>query len=367
VAVEPDPKPTIEALEEERRRLKELERNLAAERNRVQEAAAVEISRMQAALRDAADRAGKRERELETTQRKLERRGQGRRLAFFGAAATVESGREQALAEREHQVHERERAVEAAALELENEAARLRQLETSLAESRKGVEHAEALAAGEAELEARRAELDRQLEELVEVERRSAELLAGRAAELEAESAELRAREEAVEAERTSLVERAAAPPAGAAVPLVVPVDLRPEQERVEAKARTLEEAENRLAGSRAEVAAREVALERAEQTAAEERFALDARARELAELDDRATLLDAREAGLADSLATLERREQELAALRSELESEQDRVAGRARRLAEAERRAAVQHRSSVPAVTFSEGIRGLSRRRAG
>ena len=37
VAVEPDAKPTIEALEAERRRLKELERNLAAERNRVQE------------------------------------------------------------------------------------------------------------------------------------------------------------------------------------------------------------------------------------------------------------------------------------------------------------------------------------------
>src|SRR4029453_6698772 len=73
VASEPDAKPTIEALEAERQRLKELERNLAVERNRIQEAAAREIARMQAALRDAAERAGKRERELERAQRKVER------------------------------------------------------------------------------------------------------------------------------------------------------------------------------------------------------------------------------------------------------------------------------------------------------
>ena len=85
--MEPDAKPTIEALEAERRRLKELERNLAAERDRIQETASREIARMQAALRDAAERAGKRERELESTQRKLERRSDGRRLGVFGAAS----------------------------------------------------------------------------------------------------------------------------------------------------------------------------------------------------------------------------------------------------------------------------------------
>ena len=96
VAVEPDAKPTIEALEAERRRLKELERNLAAERDRIQEAAAREIARMQAALRDAAERAGKRERELESTQRKLERKSDGRRLGVFGAASRDVASRERA-------------------------------------------------------------------------------------------------------------------------------------------------------------------------------------------------------------------------------------------------------------------------------
>jgi septal ring factor EnvC (AmiA/AmiB activator) len=89
VVVEPDAMPTIEALEAERRRLKELERNLAAERDRIQESAAREIARLQAALRDAAERAGKRERELESTQRKLERKGQGRRLAVFGTLSAA--------------------------------------------------------------------------------------------------------------------------------------------------------------------------------------------------------------------------------------------------------------------------------------
>ena len=108
VAVEPDAKPTIEALEAERLRLKELERNLASERDRIQEAAAREVARMQAALRDAAERAGKRERELESTQRKLERKGQGRRLALFGAPASGHlSDREQALTRREAEAGER--------------------------------------------------------------------------------------------------------------------------------------------------------------------------------------------------------------------------------------------------------------------
>ena len=74
-----DAKPTIEALEAERLRLKELERNLARERNRVQESAAREVARMHELLRESASRASKREHELEKAQRKAEGgRGVGR-------------------------------------------------------------------------------------------------------------------------------------------------------------------------------------------------------------------------------------------------------------------------------------------------
>src|SRR4029078_170818 len=103
--------------------------NLASERDRIQEAAAREVARMQAALRDAAERAGKGERELESTQRKLERKGQGRRLPVFGAPASRDlSDREQALARREAEVGEREQALAATAVEREPEAARPREL-----------------------------------------------------------------------------------------------------------------------------------------------------------------------------------------------------------------------------------------------
>ena len=232
---------------------------------------------------------------------------------------------------------ERERAVAATAAELEREAARLRDLESSLDESREGIEHAEALSVRGAELETRRAELDRQVEELVEVERRSAEALAGRAAEVEARAGELGRRAAELDAREAALEERLRAvagrehearePPAVTPVPVVIPADLRPEQERLEAKARTLAEAESRLAATRAELTARESAVQLAEENAAREGAALESRASELAaaeqrnagterraaELDDRATLLAAREAELADSLAALGRRERKL------------------------------------------------------
>jgi chromosome segregation ATPase len=305
VPSELDARPTVEALEEERRRLKELERNLAAERNRVQEAATKEIARMQAALREAADRAGKRERELERTQRKLERAGRGGRLAAFGLAGRSPD-RDQAIAQREARADERERTLAAAAAELEREVARLRELEATLAESRTGVEQAEALAADAAELEVRKADLDRKVEELVEAERRSAELLAARAAELEERSADLRARQEAFEAERSRAV-------AGVSTESETPKTEGPPNE-----------------------------------------------------LDDRSTLLASREAEIQESVAALERRERELAELRNELQAEQERLADRAQRLAEAERQAPIRGRA-VPSMTFSEGIRALSRRRAG
>ena len=170
VAIEHDAKPTVEALEAEQRRLQELERNLAAERNRIQAAAAQEIARLHEQLRDAADRAEKHERELESTQRKLERKAQGGWLAAVGLAAakrSVEPGKDRDLADRER-----------------------------------------AIAAATAALQARESALDDKVAELVEAERRSAELLAVRAAELEAQAAELRAGQLPLPVEETEEAEQ---------------------------------------------------------------------------------------------------------------------------------------------------------------
>ena len=75
--------------------------------------------------------------------------------------------------------------------------------------------------------------------------------------------------------------------------------------------------------------------------------------------------MLQARESELEERLAWLERQEQELAETRSELDAERARLAARARRLAEAERRAPIEPVFSPDAVGFSEGLRGLARRR--
>ena len=80
-----------------------------------------------------------------------------------------------------------------------------------------------------------------------------------------------------------------------------------------------------------------------------------------------RATLLEARESELAESLSALEGREREVARVRDELEAERRRLAARARRLSEAERRAPVRTAGPAEVVSFSEGLRALSRKRAG
>ena len=115
MAIEHDAKPTIEALEAERRRLQELERNLAVERNRIQAAAAQEIARLHEQLRDAADRAGRRERELERAQRKVERKTQGGWLAAVGLAAA----RRSAETTGDRDLADRERALAAATAALQ--------------------------------------------------------------------------------------------------------------------------------------------------------------------------------------------------------------------------------------------------------
>lgn len=165
VATEHEAKPTIQALEAERRRLQELERNLAVERNRIQAAAAQEIARLHEQLRDAADRAGRRERELERAQRKAERKAQGGWLAAVGMTAArrnAEPAGERDLAERER-----------------------------------------ALAAATAALQARESALEANVAGLVEAERHSAELLAARAAELEAQAAEIQSQQPPLPVEET--------------------------------------------------------------------------------------------------------------------------------------------------------------------
>ena len=105
----------------------------------------------------------------------------------------------------------------------------------------------------------------------------------------------------------------------------------------------------------------------------AEQREALVARSATVAEaeergaagLADRLTVLEARESELEERLAALEQQEQELAERRLELDEERARLAERARRLAEAERRAPIEPVFSPDAVGFSEGLRGLARRR--
>src|SRR5206468_2089264 len=110
--------------------------------------------------------------------------------------------------------------------------------------------------------------LDRKVDELVEAEHRSAELLAARAAALEARSVELDSRAAQLEERAADLTVRRAEleadqrrteesetepEPEETVVPVVVAGELRTEQERLEAKARTLEEAEQRIAEARVE------------------------------------------------------------------------------------------------------------------
>jgi hypothetical protein len=381
----PEAKPTIEALEDERRRLRELERNLAAERDRVQAAAAREFARMQEVLRDAADRAARREHELEIARRRLERKLAGGRLGRLGArrGRAIEpredkslDQREHALAEREASLDDRERALTEIGKQATAEAERLKELEVGLVAGRREVDQAEALdararalAARADELTAREVELEQKVDELVDAERRSNEQLAARRAELDAR--EQAAAELAQQAEALSLREPppVSEPPSQ---PVAVAPDLRADQERLEAKARTLEEAERRLADVRADVSTRETAVVGDEAVLARQRAELEERAAQLREVErreaalvDRSTVLDAREAELAETIAGLEQRKRELALLREQLEAERSRLAARSRRLGEAERRGPIRAASRPQAVGFSEGLRALARKR--
>ena len=186
--MEPDAKPTIEALEAERKRLRELERNLAAERDRIQAAAARDIASMHEVLRDATERARRREQELEKERKKLERKLEGGRLRR-GKAAPVDLPDAGDLERRERELAEREARLVAAASAAQAEADRL--LEASLEVVDREVAESEALTQRAAELSSREDDLDRKLTELVAAEQRSFELVAARRAELAAQAAEL--------------------------------------------------------------------------------------------------------------------------------------------------------------------------------
>ena len=356
-----DAKPTIEALEAERLRLKELERNLARERNRVQESAAREVARMHAVLRESAERAGKRERELEKAHRKAEGGRVGRLALTRGrrADARVEKDytqRERELAERALALDDRERAVSAASTEIANEASRLNELEAMLAETAREVELGESLAARAAELEAREAELERKIEELVAAESESARLLAARTAEIEARATE-------TQRGRGAETERRAAELAALAAALEV------RERKLEKRADEVDQERAPDAEPAAVIPVPVTPDLKAEQTAAvvEGEQRAGEVERRAAELDDQATLLEARESELAESLSALEGREREVARMRDELEAERRRLAARARRLSEAERRAPVRTAGPAEVVSFSEGLRSLSRKRAG
>ena len=186
--MEPDAKPTIEALEAERKRLRELERNLAAERDRIQAAAARDIASMHEVLRDATERAQRREQELEKERKKLERKLEGGRLRR-GKAAPVDLPDAGDLERRERELAEREARLVAAASAAQAEANRL--LAASLEVADREVAESEALTQRAAELSSREDDLDRKLTELVAAEQRSFELVAARRAELAAQAAEL--------------------------------------------------------------------------------------------------------------------------------------------------------------------------------
>ncbi len=211
--VEPDAKPTIEALEDERKRLRELERNLAAERDRIQAAAARDIARMHEVLRDATERAQRREQELEKERKKLERKIEGGRLRRGKPAqAPVDLFDAGDLERRERELAEREARLVAAAAAAQAEADRLRELEAGLGVADRDVAEGAALAQRAAELASREEELDGKLTDLVDAERRSFELLAARRVELDAQAAELdRMRNELGAAEDSQLDERQAA------------------------------------------------------------------------------------------------------------------------------------------------------------
>ena len=158
--VEPDAKPTIEALEAERKRLRELERNLAAERDRIQSAAARDIASMHEVLRDATERAQRREQELEKERKKLERKLEGGRLRR-GKAAPVDLPDAGDLERRERELAEREARLVAAAAAAQAETDRLRALAASLGVGGREVAESEALTRRAAELSSREDDLDR--------------------------------------------------------------------------------------------------------------------------------------------------------------------------------------------------------------
>jgi exonuclease VII large subunit len=108
---------------DEREQLRRLQGSLRAERERVLAESAAEIARAQSELRQAAQHAAERERELEALQARLERKLEGRR--FFrrarraepdgaqddGAWQRVLAEREQALARHEELLKEREQEL----------------------------------------------------------------------------------------------------------------------------------------------------------------------------------------------------------------------------------------------------------------
>jgi len=176
----------------DRGELHRLARELAAQRERDQDAARSELEALKESLRERAAAVADRERELVELQRRLEKKG-GRKAAAPAVDTEAVSARERAALERLQAVEERERELTGRAAELAAEAAAVEAMRTELAALR------DELQASAADRELAAAERER-LEERLEDARRAEKELAAQRLALERQRDEIEARERAAAA-----------------------------------------------------------------------------------------------------------------------------------------------------------------------
>ena len=179
--------------EVDRAELHRLGRELAAQRQRDQEAARTELDALKESLRERAAAVAERERELVELQRRLEKKGGRKAAAPPAVDAEAVSARERAALERLQAVEARERELTDRAAGLAAEAAAVEALRTELDALRDELQQS----AADRELAA--AERQR-LEERLEDARRAEKELAAQRLELERQRQEIEARERAAAA-----------------------------------------------------------------------------------------------------------------------------------------------------------------------
>jgi hypothetical protein len=377
VAESGDTRATASRLKAELERLRRLEQELGGERERIRTAAAQEVARLQAALRETAARADQREQDVRRLAAELERSGRGRRRARGLRHVTPESAREDA-----GQIERMRAALEERARALAETETRQQVAQAALVAER------ERLAEVDRSLEPRRAlrsELNEARKRIESLERALAEhnetragLTAARA-ELVALGVTAQKRREAEAAlvaarARIEALERASEAPSAQSSPPQQPTQLAVEGQIAAMLAGREKElarqAEEELARRRAELeqemeaslAQHRAELEQATASREQSREATDDRlARDQAEL--RAEIA-ARERELALREAAVADRERQFSLLRRRLSEEKRRLEERAWRTG-----ALGARRPSAAAVglsrdlTFEEGLRALER----